>query len=131
MDRITHEIRAQEWFRTIQACNDSGLSKRQWCEENGISIRKFYYWQRKIRKRLYNGTQIKETGLVSANPSEDAAPVTPSFAEIKATPVARSQSSQFQPDAVILVGDISIQIANTATSELMERIGKTLLHHAV
>lgn len=38
-------------------------SKKQWCEENGISIRKFFYWQKKIRAGLY--TEAKKD---TANP---------------------------------------------------------------
>lgn len=130
MDKIAHEVRAQEWFCIIQACNASGLSKKQWCEENGVPLRKFFYWQKRIREELYTEIKKKETGLVPAAPAGSPVPA-PAFAEIKTTSIAGRQESQFQPDAVITVGGISIQIANTASNELLERIGGTLLHHAV
>ena len=130
MDKIAHEVRAQEWFSIIQACNSSGLPKKQWCEENGLPVRKFFYWQKRIRAGLYKEAKEKDAGLVPAVPVQTTA-LAPSFAEIPATPVALTQGDPFQPDAVIKVGNISIQIANTATTELLERIGSTLLNHAV
>ena len=30
------EIRKQRWKELIIECNNSGMSKKQWCEENGI-----------------------------------------------------------------------------------------------
>ena len=63
VDKIAHEVRTQEWFSIIQACNTSGQPKKQWCEENGISIRKFFYWQKKIRAGLYTETK-KDTEYV-------------------------------------------------------------------
>ena len=130
MDKIAHEVRIQEWISIIQACNTSGQPKRQWCEENGISSRKFFYWQKKIREELYTEAKKKETGLAPVAPVQSTA-LAPSFAEIPTTTVALTQGAPFQPDAVIKVGNISIQIANTATTELLERIGSTLLNHAV
>lgn len=130
VDKIAHEIRAQEWFSIIQTCNSSGLPKRQWCEEHGIRLRQFFYWQKKIRAELYKEAKEKKTELVPVSPRQSAAPAS-SFAEIPTTPIAVTQGDPFQPDAVIKVGNISIEIANTATSELLERIGSTLLNHAV
>lgn len=133
MDKITHEVRTQEWFCIIRTCNASGLSKKQWCEENGVSVRKFFYWQKKIREDLYNGRTLQRNKEERSRdcPCFSQHRPAPVFAEIKATTVAETQDSQFQPVAVIKVGAISVQIANTATSELLERIGSTLLHHAI
>lgn len=57
MDEIVHDVRHQQWLSIIQACNASGQSKNQWCDENGISRRKFYYWQKKLRTELYQEAQ--------------------------------------------------------------------------
>ena len=126
MDKIAHEVRTQEWFSIIQACNSSGLPKKQWCEENGIPLRKFFYWQKRIRAGLYKEVK-KKTGLVPAAPVQSTA-LAPSFAEIPATPVTLTQGDLFQPDAVITVGGVSIQLSNAATKELLDRISGALNH---
>ena len=43
MDKITSDVRRQQWLDIIQACNASGLTKKAWCEQNGINIKSFYY----------------------------------------------------------------------------------------
>ena len=46
MDGKTAEIRYQQW---IQLWSSSGLSKRDYCRQNGIDEKKLYYYQRRIR----------------------------------------------------------------------------------
>ena len=51
MNKKVAEIRRQQWFRTVHKCinRDPRISKRQWCEKNGIKIRSLMYWQRKLQ----------------------------------------------------------------------------------
>ena len=50
MEQSTHEIRVKEWSKIIQNCYTSGLTKKEWCVQNHINEKSFYYWQRVIRK---------------------------------------------------------------------------------
>ncbi|MDD6547662.1 MAG: hypothetical protein PUF40_01880 [Blautia massiliensis] len=47
-------MRRQQWLDISQACNASGLTKKAWCEQNGINIKSFYYWQRQLRHETYD-----------------------------------------------------------------------------
>ena len=49
MDGKTVEIRYQQWVQVIQGWSNSGLSKRDYCQQNGIDEKKLYYYQRRIR----------------------------------------------------------------------------------
>ena len=44
------QINIQKWLEVILRCRDSRLSNQQWCEENDISLKSYYYWLAKIRK---------------------------------------------------------------------------------
>lgn len=44
------QLRIQYWLDIIHQCRESGQSNSQWCAENGISIKSYYYWLAKIRK---------------------------------------------------------------------------------
>ncbi|WP_442863024.1 IS66 family insertion sequence element accessory protein TnpA [Agathobaculum sp.] len=39
---VRDEYRAQTWASLIQECSSSGLSKREFCRERGISEKSFY-----------------------------------------------------------------------------------------
>ena len=47
-----YKYRAQTWARLIQECNNSGLTKREFCQQRGISEKSFYYWLRKLRSQM-------------------------------------------------------------------------------
>ena len=40
--------RLAEWAQLVSRCRGSGMTVRQWCEENGISLSSYYKWQRKV-----------------------------------------------------------------------------------
>ena len=66
---VRDAYRAQEWAMLIQECSASGLTKREFCQQRGISEKSFYYWLRKLR------TQMVETAaphLVPLDPVPDA-----------------------------------------------------------
>ncbi len=44
MDGKTVEIRYQQWVQVIQGWSNSGLSKRDYCQQNGIDEKKLYSW---------------------------------------------------------------------------------------
>ncbi|WP_416385612.1 IS66 family insertion sequence element accessory protein TnpA, partial [Blautia producta] len=43
------QMSIQKWLDIIHRCRESGLSNRQWCQENGIQLKSYYYWLSKIR----------------------------------------------------------------------------------
>ena len=41
-----------EWAERIQRCSESGLTVSEWCRENGINLKTYYYHLRKLRKEI-------------------------------------------------------------------------------
>ena len=65
MDQITHEVRLAQWAEIIRNCQlrPEGQTTQDWLAENGINIKTYYYWQRRVRKELYDQT----TSLATVN----------------------------------------------------------------
>ena len=51
MDKQSLEIRTRQWHEIVLEANSSSLSKKEWCRQNSISLKSFYYWQRKLRQK--------------------------------------------------------------------------------
>ncbi len=51
MDHISIQIRRENWRRIVQECNnrEPGITKKDWCQSNNISLKSLYYWQRQFR----------------------------------------------------------------------------------
>ncbi len=52
MDEKAKDVRAQQWIQTIHACNTSGMRKADWCQANGVNLKSFYNWQKRLRIQL-------------------------------------------------------------------------------
>ena len=50
MDRKTSSYRMAYWKKIVLEANSSGMLKKDWCSQNGISTKSFYYWQKRIRE---------------------------------------------------------------------------------
>ena len=63
---VRDEYRAQTWAMLIQECNNSGLTKREFCQQRGISEKSFYYWLRKLRIHMAEaaGPQLVQLDFV-------------------------------------------------------------------
>lgn len=55
MDQITTEVRSRSWAAIVAECNGSQMTKQEWCRQNDVNIKSFYYWQRKLRKESSKG----------------------------------------------------------------------------
>lgn len=51
MDREAAAIKYANWEKLIIAANSTDLNKKEWCAQNGINEKTFYYWQRKVRQK--------------------------------------------------------------------------------
>ena len=80
---VRDKYRAQTWAMLIQECNNSGLTKREFCQQRGISEKSFYYWLRKLRSQMEEAAGPQLVQLDSAPVAEDMLQIQYRGAEIK------------------------------------------------
>ena len=80
---VRDEYRAQTWAMLIQECNNSGLTKREFCQQRGISEKSFYYWLRKLRRQIAEASSPKLVQLDAAPVAEDVLQIQYRGAELK------------------------------------------------
>ena len=80
---VRDEYRAQTWAMLIQECNNSGLTKREFCQQRGISEKSFYYWLRKLRSHMTEAAGPQLVQLDSPVASEDMLQIQYRGAELK------------------------------------------------
>ena len=52
IQKIKKEVRRKEWAEQVRECQNSGLSVREWCQQNGINVYTYYRRLRKFRNEL-------------------------------------------------------------------------------
>ncbi len=53
MDKEAKELRLAQWAGIIKEQKQSGLTVKDWCDQNGITKDAYYYWQQKLRREVY------------------------------------------------------------------------------
>lgn len=117
MDNLTHAVRLEQWTTIVQNCANSGLTKKEWCRQNNIKTKTYYYWQRRVRKHalmMGNNSSVPDTSFTEIRIRE---PLT-------GCPQASGTPHSFQPDVVIRNRTLTIEISNTASDRLLTLIGK-------
>ena len=131
MDKITHEVRLANWKAVVEKCQSrpKGQAIASWCEENGISTKQYYYWQRRVRKKAV------EEASAALLPSAACEKPKVSFAEISFSSQMQAPSSgisdpvpDFRPEAVIRKGYLVIGLKNSISDRLLDRILKGVSH---
>ena len=122
MEKITHQMRLQQWSKIISECLASGQNKTAWCRQNGISDKKFFYWQKILRREAY---ALTETSNDKTLIPVTAQPPTIPFVELKLEQTASGSSvyNSFSPDAVIQANGMIIGFTNSASPDLIRAVG--------
>lgn len=106
-------MRLAQWTSIIRECNNSGMPKKSWMEINNINEKQFYYWQRRIRLEAVQDLQSS----LSSNTT---------FVELPAPVAACKQDNQ--PDAVLRIGNNTLEIHNSLTPILLKTILQVMIH---
>ena len=80
---VRDAYRAQEWAMLIQECNASGLTKREFCQQRGISEKSFYYWLRKLRTQMVESATPQLVQLEPVPAAEEILQIQYRGAELK------------------------------------------------
>ena len=105
MSDLKHEVIAERWAALIKERTDSGMTIKEWCQERNIKESQYYYWLKTLRK--------EEAGR--GEPEQQASP----FVELPVVCMGQQAPLQGGTAAVIRKGDISIEVAASASTELL------------
>ena len=102
--------RLLEWSQRIADCRQSGMSVKRWCEENGVSPKTYYSWQKKVFSVMVEQQKLQLEG----KGQEDC------FVELPATQQIRQNTGELV--ASIQAGQASVNIYSGADPKLAQAL---------
>jgi len=125
-----HKYNLERWKLLIQDQMNSGLKIIDWCKQNGYTKDSFYYWQNCVRRELLPEAleQLKQAPLVNTSTSSSLVDVTPlaHIPDTGSTALLPESKSTSTPAAVIKRKDVSIDIYESASKDLIQNLIKGL-----
>lgn len=105
-----HEAYLQLWRGRVMECRNSGKTIAVWCKENGINIKTYYFWQ----KRVWD----KETQtLIQSGQNQLSQAQAVQFAQVNL-----GMETSSDADIVIRKDDWTVEIRNTANPALLSSV---------
>lgn len=122
----TSRVSAEDQYRLIMECRNSGLSDYQWCHDHNIKPGTFYNWVKRLRQNgCTNIPAPARRGSYRETPKQEVVRV--DFAEsVVSVP---THSNPVIPVIELVQGNTSIRIANGAAPELLALTLRLLREH--
>ena len=100
---MKHAALLQEWSARIAECRTSGKSVKAWCNEQGIPIKTYYYWEKKFVTEAIQQVSLpssRQAGLLmQVNPDAMQGSITWQISEQVSPSAMARVSSPCQPGA--------------------------------
>ena len=132
MDQTTKEIRTEQWRQIVLEANGSSLTKKEFCRQNGIKEKQFYYWQRKIRRQESSRLRleatlapVESTSVVSSCSSSSFVTVNLSEPEDTSS-LPLSLSSTFHPELMIQMNGVNLFVVSSVHEETLQSVIRVL-----
>lgn len=110
MNQLVTSVRNRQWLAMVRQRKESGLTIKDWCEQNGVSQHAYYYRLRMLR--------------------EQAASADPVFAELtppaEVSAVTDTNLENLNSTAVLRYKDLTIGLSNQASADLIANIVRAL-----
>ena len=120
------QAKLSEWTIVFQNQADSGLTVKEFCSKNNISIHAYNYWKH-VTKEAYIDSLLPEIIPIS----EPSCPVPMDKAEIS-EPLSRDLSEardlKNSFPISIMINDIRIEIGSSASDDMITNIIKAVRH---
>lgn len=69
LQNLNQQEKEQLWAQQIQECRSSSLSVDDWCSQHDIKPGTYYYWQKKIFKKVSSEAKFTEISTVDRQES--------------------------------------------------------------
>ena len=64
--KVKKKIKLAQWAEMVRQRNESGLTVTDWCRQNGINLKTYYYRLKRIRQAVCN--EIEQHEIVPVEP---------------------------------------------------------------
>ncbi len=108
VQKIAQEFRLRQWSQVISECQGSGMTVKNWCQANGINLKTYYNWLKKVREAACNGymtVQSQENGLVPNGWTQlaDSEPVTAGILSVEVSGCRISATAETDLELLVKV----------------------------
>ena len=115
--KAVRDMQMMKWVQQIHECQQSGLSIREWCANNGVNAKTYYCHRKRVRQELLDNI---ESGTI--RPLKELSPGAADAPVFAALPMP--QRSTYA--ATVQIGSHIAEIHNDAEADTVESVLRAL-----
>ena len=122
-----HQVHLQEWTVRFAEQKASGLTVRQWCEQNNLSFHTYNYWKHLLKEEVVNQAlpDIVPISIPALPEADHSLEITkPEIRSIRANRTIRPNDSNVQ----MQVNGVSIEIDTSVSEEFLSKLIKAVCY---
>ena len=117
-----HQVRLQEWAGRFAKQQASGLTVRQWCEQNHLSFHTYNYWKHLLREEVVDQVLPDIVPLTATSVFEPASSLEMTGSSFRADCTIRANDSTLK----LFVDGFSIEVDSSVSEEVLGRLLKAV-----
>ena len=95
--KVKNEVKLAQWAEMVKSRNESGLTVTDWCNQNSINLKTYYYRQKRLRQAVCN--EIEQHDIVPVKPISETEPTSEKI-ELSVGDVKISLSDSFNENTL-------------------------------
>ena len=119
-----HQILLQEWTVRFADQKASGLTVRQWCEQNNLFFHTYNYWKHLLKEEVVEQVLPDIVPLTVPALSDSDSSLETAAPEIRANRAIRSNGSNIK----LRINGISIEIDASVSEEFLSKLIRAVCH---
>lgn len=119
-----HQIHLQEWTVRFADQKASGLTVRQWCEQNNLSFHTYNYWKHLLKEEVVEQVLPDIVPLTVPALSDSDSSLETAAPEIRANRTIRSNGSNIK----LRINGVSIEIDTSVSEEFLSKLIRAVCH---
>ena len=98
--KVKKEVKLTQWAEMVRIRNESGLTVTDWCKQNGINLKTYYYRLKRVRQKVCD--ELERHDIVPIEPGDE--------------PVTKTEKIELS------VGKVKISIPDNFNEETLRRL---------
>mgnify|MGYP006967012482 CR=1 FL=1 len=118
-----HQLHLNEWITRFSEQKASGLTVKQWCEQNHLSVHAYNYWKHLVKEDLSSQVLPDIVPLAFPNSERTSVPTESSTPVFTNCPIRAIRTT-----ATITINGISITVDSGISEDFLHTLIKAVRH---
>ena len=123
-----HQVHLQEWTVRFAEQKASGLTVRQWCEQNHLSFHTYNYWKHLLKEEAVDQALPDIVPITLPVLSDSDTSLEPLKTETRSIRANRAIRSNDNSNVKVLINGISIEISADVSAEFLSKLIRAVCH---